>query len=215
MGSVPIVDRNYYAGIVATPRSKVGRIDSPAPHVGSVCWRTSCGSGHLEGLDVSVDCGGRGRSRREVRWMNLEVGRVRLVLGRAVGVALALILGACTSQDGGVSSESGAPAPEVQQLAPDEFADLVEDPDVLVVNVHVPYEGELPGTDAFVDYRDVTDSEEFPADMDAPIALYCMSGNMSGQAGQALLEAGYTDVRELTGGMKRWQETGRNLRFRG
>lgn len=147
--------------------------------------------------------------------MNLEVGRVRLVLGRAVGVALALILGACTSQDGGVSSESGAPAPEVQQLAPDEFADLVEDPDVLVVNVHVPYEGELPGTDAFVDYRDVTDSEEFPADMDAPIALYCMSGNMSGQAGQALLEAGYTDVRELTGGMKRWQETGRNLRFRG
>ncbi|MFP5252206.1 MAG: rhodanese-like domain-containing protein [Actinomycetes bacterium] len=96
-------------------------------------------------------------------------------------------------------------------LDPDEFAPLLDDPGVAVVNVHVPYEGELPGTDALAAYDRILEWEGLPQDRDATLALYCMSGNMSRQAASALVEAGYTDIRELDGGMLAWQEAGRDL----
>lgn len=96
-------------------------------------------------------------------------------------------------------------------LGVDGFADLLEDPAVTVVNVHVPYEGELPGTDALVAYDQILEWDGLPEDQGAALALYCMSGNMSRQAAQALVEAGYADVRELDGGMLAWQDAGRGL----
>lgn len=92
-----------------------------------------------------------------------------------------------------------------------EFVGLLEDPSVTVVNVHVPYEGELPGTDALVAYDGILEWDGLPRDRGAALAVYCMSGNMSRQAAQALSEAGYTDVRELDGGMLAWQDSGREL----
>lgn len=94
------------------------------------------------------------------------------------------------------------------------FAALLDDPEVLAVNVHVPYEGELPGTDAFVPYDRIREWDGLPPDRDATIAVYCMSGNMSRQAAMALAEAGYTDVRELDGGMLAWEGAGRDLASR-
>lgn len=96
-------------------------------------------------------------------------------------------------------------------LDPDEFAPLLDDPGVTVVNVHVPYEGELPGTDAVAAYDRILEWEGLPQDREATLALYCMSGNMSRQAASALVEAGYTDIRELGGGMLAWQDAGREL----
>jgi len=50
-----------------------------------------------------------------------------------------------------------------------------------------------------------------PNDRDATIALYCRSGSMSAEASAALLKAGYTDVRDLDGGMIAWEQSGRDL----
>lgn len=55
---------------------------------------------------------------------------------------------------------------------------------LLVVNVHVPSEGELPGTDAFVAYDRILGWDGLPQDRDAAFAVYCMSGNMSRQEGR-------------------------------
>jgi rhodanese-related sulfurtransferase len=97
-------------------------------------------------------------------------------------------------------------------LGPDEFARALADrPDALVVNVHVPYEGEIAGTEAFIPYDTILDDPQLPADKDAPLLLYCMSDNMSEQAGNALIAAGYTDVTHLDGGMQAWQASGRDL----
>ncbi|MCK7556177.1 rhodanese-like domain-containing protein [Chitinophaga sedimenti] len=41
---------------------------------------------------------------------------------------------------------------------------------------------------------------------DAEVIVYCRSGNRSGQAAMILETAGFTNVKNLTGGMLAWQE---------
>ena len=120
----------------------------------------------------------------------------------------------CPPRSADVTDRSTPGGAAVAQLDPDEFAEVVTASGVLVVNVHVPYEGEIPGTDTFVDYREVVGSDDLPDDLDSPIAVYCMTGSMSARAAKALADAGHQDVRELAGGMQAWQDSGRNLRFR-
>lgn len=133
-----------------------------------------------------------------------------------MALGLALALSGCTS---GAMDEPAPATPRVAAtvaadlLDVDQFASLLDDPAVTVINVHVPYDGELPDTDAFVAFDEIVDAPELPQDRDAPVALYCRSGSMSRQAAAALVDAGYTDVRDLQGGMNAWQDAGRDLVF--
>jgi hypothetical protein len=48
-----------------------------------------------------------------------------------------------------------------------------------VINVQVPYEGELERTDAFAPYLEIVGDTGLPAARDAEILLYCRSERMS------------------------------------
>src|SRR3546814_12596944 len=74
-----------------------------------------------------------------------------------------------------------------------------------VVNVHRPYEGEIDGTDAFIDYDEIVGDRRLPSDTDTPIVLYCETGRMSAIAADALVRVGYTDVAHLEGGIVAWE----------
>jgi rhodanese-related sulfurtransferase len=77
------------------------------------------------------------------------------------------------------------------------------------VNVHIPYEGEIEGTDAFIPFDKIADHlDELPQDKDAKIVLYCMSGRMSEIAAAELAARGYRRVSHLSGGMVDWQASG-------
>ena len=91
----------------------------------------------------------------------------------------------------------------VQQLA-----ELVEGQDLTLVNVHVPYEGEIPQTDLFIAYDEIADHLGQLPDKDAPIVLYCRSGGMSTSAARDLAALGYTKVLEVDGGFNAWQAAG-------
>lgn len=93
-------------------------------------------------------------------------------------------------------------------LPPEDFASALGDPDVFVVNVHVPYDGEVPGTDAFIPYDRIVGSAELPTDLNVRILLYCRSGSMSRVAGSDLVRTGHTNVAELAGGMDAWSAAG-------
>ena len=94
----------------------------------------------------------------------------------------------------------------------DNFSQLVDDPEVTTVNVHIPYGGEIAGTEAFVPYNDTQALlAALPSDTTAPVALYCRSGSMSAIAAKAVVAAGYTSVYDLTGGMTAYRVSDRDV----
>jgi rhodanese-related sulfurtransferase len=49
---------------------------------------------------------------------------------------------------------------------------------------------------------------DLPPDKNAKVVIYCRSGNMSTQAAGELVQAGYTNIWELGGGMIAWKDAG-------
>ena len=62
---------------------------------------------------------------------------------------------------------------QLDQLSPDAFHQaLQDDTGAFLVDVHVPEQEHLAGTDAFIPYREVNDQlERFPQDLHEPIYL--------------------------------------------
>ncbi len=117
--------------------------------------------------------------------------------------SVALVSAAC----GGDSSNV-----RVTLLAPEEYQAAIASGDVFVVNVHIPYEGDIEGTDAFIPFDDIAShADELPADKDAPLYIYCRSGRMSAEATPDLQALGYTNIIDLDGGMEAWELAGFGL----
>lgn len=100
-----------------------------------------------------------------------------------------------------------------QILTIDEFAEIItnEADQYTIVNVHIPYEGEVAETDLHIPFNDVEALTSALPDKNAPIVLYCRSGRMSEEASLALTELGYTQVWDVPGGMNAWTASGREL----
>jgi rhodanese-related sulfurtransferase len=97
-------------------------------------------------------------------------------------------------------------------ILPLELMAMLEGKDFYFVNVHVPYEGEIEQTDAFVPFDQVAAKlSEFPQDRGAKIVLYCRSGSMSAIAAREMVSAGYTDIYNLDGGFRAWEAAGYQL----
>ena len=134
----------------------------------------------------------------------------------AVIAAVALVVGyfalGMPGMDHGTGTSTGhdmsTMTPSVSQMSAERFNEAITAKDAFVVNVHVPYDGEIDGTDAFIAFDQIDDSGELPPDLSQPIRLYCKTGRMSQTAGLALIQMGYTDVAHLVGGMDAWAESG-------
>lgn len=123
----------------------------------------------------------------------------------AMFAALLVALAAACSSDEADDAASG----KVTLLEPAEYQAAIATGDPFVVNLHIPYEGEIDGTDAFVPFDDVeAHAAELPADKSAPLYIYCRSGRMSAEATPALQALGYTNIIDLKGGMNAWREAG-------
>ena len=138
-----------------------------------------------------------------------------LVLGMVAAAALFVLYMATgmPGMDHGSAMPAAMPehVPSHRLMTPSAFAQIVEDPATVTINVHVPAsEADLDGTDLRLPYDDI-DVSDLPADLDTRLAVYCRSGNMSAQAVQTLTGMGYTDIVELDGGTDAWQASGGKL----
>lgn len=86
---------------------------------------------------------------------------------------------------------------------------MLEHKDFLLVNVHIPYEGEIANTDLFLPYNEIEQNlSKLPQNKNARIVLYCRSGHMSAIAANTLVGLGFTNLWNLDGGMIKWEAQG-------
>jgi rhodanese-related sulfurtransferase len=86
---------------------------------------------------------------------------------------------------------------------------MLQKKDFVLINVHIPYEGELPYTDAFIPYNEIDRNlGKLPPDNNAKIVLYCRSARMSTIAAETLVRMGYTNIWNLNEGMADWKKKG-------
>jgi rhodanese-related sulfurtransferase len=127
-----------------------------------------------------------------------------------IGVAALLVVVACTSQTTPASIASYTDINAAQ------LNEMLQEKDFALINVHIPYEGELPQTDDFIPYNEIeANADRLPADKGAKIVVYCRSGSMSAIAAQTLVDMGYSNVYNLTAGMREWQAAGYELLDKG
>lgn len=96
-----------------------------------------------------------------------------------------------------------------QMISIANLRDMMDSEEFTFVNVHIPLEGNIPGTDAEIPFDEVENYlDQLPEDKDAKIVLYCRSGSMSNTASQTLVDLGYRNVFDLEGGYNAWVANG-------
>jgi rhodanese-related sulfurtransferase len=127
-------------------------------------------------------------------------------------IALAVMLTACQSKPTEVMvqkvSISGGTYTNVNA---DELNTMLKNKDFVFINVHIPFAGNIAGTDLSIPYDQITvpaNLAQLPVNKNAKIVLYCRSGRMSAIAAETLVKLGYTDIWNLKDGMDGWAQAG-------
>jgi phage shock protein E len=136
-----------------------------------------------------------------------------LAAGALVMAVLGPACGGGSAPHDRMNGEGAAPSsrPPSTLLEPADYAARTARPEAVVINVHVPYEGELEGTDAFIHFERIVGDDRLPEDKSTEIFLYCRTGRMSLISAKALRADGYTNLYDLKGGMVAWEASGRSL----
>lgn len=123
-------------------------------------------------------------------------------------ILLSLILSGCGTKTAAPEAIS-VPGGSYQQVNAPTLAGLLKNKDFVLVNVHIPFAGDIAGTDLSIPYDQIEQNlAQLPGQKDAKILLYCRSGRMSAIAAEKLVSLGYTNIWELKGGMVDWENAG-------
>lgn len=133
--------------------------------------------------------------------------KVRVLL---VAIAALAAIGVAVYARGSTGTESNSTGDQnFRTINSARLAGMLEQKDFTLINVHVPYDGEIEQTDAFIPYDAIqTGSAGLPADKSAKIVVYCQTGRMSRIAAERLASLGFSNVYDVSGGMEAWKAAG-------
>jgi len=130
---------------------------------------------------------------------------------------MVMALASCQSAEITTSTSTPQEIGKVMQVEGGSYKDLsvvelntlMENKDFTLINVHIPFEGNLPKTDLSIPYDTISQNlDKLPDDKAAKIVLYCRSDRMSTIAAAELVKLGYTNIWNLDGGMVAWEQAG-------
>ena len=134
----------------------------------------------------------------------------------AAAALLTLGLAACGSDDASTTTSSAAaaapsPVSPITAADPDAFVAVIGTPGVTLIDVRTPDEfaaGHIDGA-INIDFQSPTFADDIgKLDHTAAYAVYCHSGNRSGQAEALMASIGFTNMTDLTGGITAWTAAG-------
>jgi len=106
------------------------------------------------------------------------------------------------------STQKSAKTVSFKNISPQEFDKILATRNTFLVDVHIPEQKHLEGTDLVISYNKIKENlDKFPKNKNTEIIVYCKSGKMSVEASIALLKAGYTQVYNLAGGLNAYYES--------
>jgi rhodanese-related sulfurtransferase len=118
-------------------------------------------------------------------------------------IASLLLVTSCSSNSSGVTNMNVS-----------EFSKKITESGVVILDVRTPgefAEGFIEGAQN-IDFQSENFENEIAAlDKKATYAIYCRSGNRSGQAAKIMHDAGFHDVYNLDGGVIDWANEGMTL----
>jgi rhodanese-related sulfurtransferase len=99
-----------------------------------------------------------------------------------------------------------------KNITVDQLAQMMSRKDFILINVHIPYEGEITQTDFLIPFNAIGSFKKILSnDQDAKIVLYCKVGQMSRIVAEQLSTMGYAQVHNLQDGMRAWSRDGRQI----
>ena len=92
-------------------------------------------------------------------------------------------------------------------ISPNSLNTVMGQNDILLVDVHIPEQKHIEGTDLFAAFYKIDNYlPHLPTDKNTAIYLYCKSGPMANWAARTLFDLGYTNIYNLEGGIDAWNE---------
>ena len=126
---------------------------------------------------------------------------VMLVVALSVSPPGLALCGEVRTSDRLVPVEASVSKAGFATISSDQLAEKLGHKDFFFVNVHIPYEGEIAQTDAFIPFDKIAENlDRLPSDRNAAIVLYCRSGRMSEIAATDLAARGFTRSRTFRAG---------------
>ena len=125
-------------------------------------------------------------------------------------IVIAIGLSGCSGDQGQQLEKSG-----YKNVSVDQFVQMIDNKDFILINTHIPYEGEIPGTDLLIPFNEIDQHKtELPNDKASRLVVYCKAGPMGDIAAKKLVQMGYTNVINFKDGMNALEKAGRSLQFR-
>ena len=123
--------------------------------------------------------------------------------------AMPFVLSACQGAVANLGEEVSIEGGSYRVVSVEELQTILEDKEFTMINVHIPWQGNIPQTDLRLAYDQISQSQDqLPAAKDAKILVYCRTSGMAKKAVQSLVDLGYTNVWMLDGGTTAWEEAG-------
>ena len=108
-------------------------------------------------------------------------------------------------ENNSVFAQAGA---DFKNISAQELNDMLKHKDFILMDVHVPEQKHLKGTDDFIPFDKIKENTDKLPPKNEKIVLYCRTGRMSALAAQELSGMGYKNVYNLKEGVEGWQKAG-------